>query len=550
MTKTHELDSLPPVSVAPKRPRNGQLWFDADEADRAVAFFRDYLVHTDGLWAGRPFRLTPWQEFEIIRPLFGWMRWSSQWKQWVRRYSRADIWLPRGNGKSEIAAGIALLLELADGEAAAEVYGAAEDRDQAGIIYRVAAQMVRLSPVLSRRRGLRPLDSVKRIVDEQTGSFYRALPRDEMGTGSQGFRVHGAIIDEYHVQKSKALTDALRKGMGKRTQPLYLMITTAGADPHSPEAEEYAYAKKVLAGEEHDPNLFVYIREAPEDADPFDEAVWFACNPALGDFLSIETLREEAREARAKPSELNAFLQYRLNRHVRQVTRYIPMDAWDATAGMDPENDDLSGRSWYAGLDTAAETGIAAFVLVGEDDEGTVDVVCRFWVPGDDIEDREKRDRAPYRTWEREGRIEFTDGNVIDYAAVKDGIEQTADRYPINEVGYRRFGATQLVQELDAEGFTCIPIISSPAQMAEATKYMLDLILSGRLRHGGHPVLRWMADALVVRGDHDGNIKPDQRESPGMIPGMLALVRALDRAMRNQEMGPLISVVTGPALPA
>lgn len=531
----------PARSAPPTRPRNGQLWYNGDEADRVVRWFRERLVHTEGLWAGRPFVLTDWQEFDIVRPLFGWMRWDSQWRLWVRRYSKGQIWLPRGNGKSELAAGVELFLLDGDGEEGAEVYSAAEDRDQASIVYRVAAQMVRLSPYLSAKRGLTPIDSTKRIISRRSNSFLVALPRDEMGSGAQGFKVHGAVVDELHTQKRRELLTALKKGMGKRAQGLFLTISTAGNDPASPEAEDYAYAKRVFEGAIVDNSLFVYIREAPEDADPFDEDVWYDANPALGDFLSIQTLREEAHEARGKPSEMNGFLQFRLNRHVSQVTRYIPMEAWDGRVKGSEGNiqlaSDLRGRLGYGGLDSAAEQGLIAFELLIPDDEEppTYDLVSRFWLPRDDIEAREIRDRSPYREWARDGTLTLTEGNVRDVATIAQDIVELATRYEVTEIGYRRTGALELAIALADEGLTMVPLASTATALNDATTALLELIVSGRLRHGGNAALRWEADGFSVKADSDRNIKPDQSHSSVAIPGMLALIRALDRAIRTED---------------
>jgi len=499
-----------------------------------VAWIERFCVHTDGLWARRPFLLTTWQREEIVRPLFGWQVWSPQYRMWVRRFSRAQMWLPRGNGKSELAAALELFLLTADGEEGAEVYIAAEDRDQASIVFRVAARMVQFSPVLRKR--LEVIQSTRRIIDPRTNSYLRALPRDSMGYGAQGFRVHGAVVDELHVQRRRDLLDALKRGMGKRAQPLLMTITSAGADPNSPEAEDYAYACRVRSGETSDPNLFVYIREAPADADPFDEAAWFDANPALGDFLSLDTLRQEAREAREKPSEMNTFLQFRLNRHVRQVTRFLPMEAWDATAGMVQESEH-EGRLAFAGLDVAAEQGLAALQLVIPDDaeQPTYTVVSRYFLPEEDLADREHRDAMPYGTWAREGRLILTPGNVIDYAAIREEVLRVAERFEIVRLAYRRFGALQLALELAEAGLEVEPIASTPGQMNTGTRALLDLVLAGRLRHGGHPVLRWEADALAVKRDGDGNIKPDLSTSATSVPGILALVRALSTALVTRE---------------
>jgi phage terminase large subunit-like protein len=520
-------------------------WFNEAEADRVCAFFEKILRHTEGIWAGEPFILTSWQAEDIIRPLYGWMRYDPQWGLWVRRYSRAQIWLPRGNGKSEIASGMVLEGLTADGEIGAECYGAAEDKDQATVIYRVVEQMVKLSPLLNEECKLIP--STKTIVHLPTNSFYRALPRDEMGTGAQGFKVHVAVVDEYWVQKMKNLVGALKKGMGKRIQPLFVTITTVGNREDSPEAEDYRYAKKVLAGEIADPNLFVYIREAPEAADPFDEETWNIPNPALGDFLSINTLREEAREAREKPSELNSFLQFRLNRRVKQVSKWIPLETWDATAGILDAvqlEEQLRGRVCYGGLDLASSIDFAALVwdfpdpVVLEPAEGEEDMplrghtgLYRFFFPEDRLEELDRRTNNEASQWAEAGFITLTPGDYIDYKAITRQIERDGEAFQVAEVAYDRWGMTQLAQDLDESGLPIVPMGQGFASMSGPTKEWEKLIVAGLYRHGGHPVMRWMFDNIAIKSDENENVKISKKHSGEKVDGPVAAVMALGRAI-------------------
>jgi phage terminase large subunit-like protein len=365
------------------RPRSKRRpWFDNEEADRVCLVFEKVLKHTEGKWAGTPFVLTGWQADDIIRPLFGWKRWDPQWEMWVRQYSNGVILLPRGNGKTELAGGVVVVLLCADGEYGAEVYSGADDKDQAKIVYRPVAEMVNLSRRLSGR--LQVVESKNRIIDRRTNSFYQVLPRDRLGSGSQGFKVHGFVMDEYHTQKNKAFLNAMRKGMGKRIQPLGVVISTETDDPTGAAAEEFDYALKVHAGEIEDPSYFTYIRRAPVEAinDPFNEKHWYEANPALNDYLSIHTLRTEARQAQHKPSEVYDFLRFRLNIRTTQSVRWMPLDRWDDTAGISKEkplegNEELVGRTCYAGLHLGAVTDVVALILDFPDDEGGHDVLYR-----------------------------------------------------------------------------------------------------------------------------------------------------------------------------
>lgn len=335
-------------------PKRGEHYCQP-RADHVVAFFTELLVHTKARWARQAFRLAPWQEHDILRPLFGTVRWDEQAGQYVRRYRLAYISMARKCGKSEIAAGICLYLLCADGEEGAEIYGAALDKDQARKVFDVAARMVKLSPVLSRRLVVK--DHVKRIVDEQTGSYYEAIPAD--AGGNLGHNPHGAVYDELLTAPNGDLWNALRTGAGTRTQPLMVAITTAGNNRDSFCYQEYLEAKRVLENPQRAPHRFAYLAEAPADADPWDEATWKQAPPALGDFLSVQTLREEASEAREDPARENVFRQFRLNQWVSQVSRWVPMDLYDSAAGEpwpSPEWRLPVGRPLaYGGLDVHAD---------------------------------------------------------------------------------------------------------------------------------------------------------------------------------------------------
>jgi phage terminase large subunit-like protein len=491
-----------------------------------VNWFSRLLVHTKGEWAGRPFVLAPWQEHELIRPLFGTLNADG-----TRRYRTAYVEMPRKQGKTELAAGIALYLLFADGEPGAEIYGAAGDRDQASLVYGVAAQMVKRRAELARR--CQVLDATKRLLLPD-GGFYRAIPAD--AAGSHGFNAHGVIVDELHVQPNRDLWDVLTTSTGARRQPLTFAITTAGFDRHSICWELHEHARQVLDGTVDDPSFFAYIRAAPEDADWTDEAVWRAANPALGDFRSLDEMRALAERARQVPALENAFRRLYLCQWTASETRWLALDRWDACAGA-VDRAALRGRDCYAGLDLASTTDLAALVLVfpdGAEPEG-YDVLPFFWVPAATVAERTRRDRVPYDLWVRQGLVQATPGNVIDYGAIRQTLRDVGAEFRIRELGFDRWGATQLAQELGDDGLPVVAMGQGFATLSPPTKELLNLVLAGRLRHGGHPVLRWNADNLVVRTDPAGNLKPDKQKSTEKIDGMLGLVMALDRAIRRER---------------
>jgi len=496
--------------------------FDAEAAERAVRFIES-LRHTKGDWAGKPFKLMPWQR-EIVAKLFGTLNDNG-----ARQYRTCYIELPRKNGKSTLAAAIALYLLFADNEPGAQVYSAANDRNQAALVFNDAAAMVRQAPALLRRAKI--IDSQKRIVYYAQNSFYCAISAEAYS--KFGYDSHGVIYDELHAAPNRELWDVLTTSFGARRQPLLLCITTAGYDRNSICWEQHDYACKVRDGIIDDPTFLPVIYVAPENADWTDEKVWFDCNPALGVFRSLEEMRTLCAKAQETPALEMTFRRLYLNQWVNIAERWMPMDKWDA-CGMEVDVEALKGQPCYAGLDLAATTDLTALALVFPRGD-SYDVLMRFWIPGDTAREKERKDRVPYSTWARQGYIKLTEGNVIDYGYIHQELRELRGLYDIREVAFDRWGATKLVQELQDDGFTVVPFGQGFASMSAPTKELMNLVLAGKIRHGGHPVLRWNADNVVVSQDPAGNLKPDKSKATQKIDGIVALIMAIDRATRHTQ---------------
>lgn len=503
-----------------------EFWFDEAAADRAVHFFERFLKHHKGKWAGAPFQLLDWQRDRVIRPLFGWKRRDGR-----RRFRTAYIEVPRKNGKSTLAAGIALYLLFADGEFGAEIYSAAADRDQAAIVFDTAKTMVEMSPALRKR-----CEIYKRsIVVPKTRSVYRVLSAEAYT--KHGINAHGIIFDELHAQPTRDLWDTLTTSTGAREQPLVVAITTAGYDRQSICWEQHEYARQVLEGVIDDPSFLAVVYAADEGDDWRDPKVWAKANPSLGVTVKLEYLRREAERAAQVPAYQNAFRRLHLNQWTQQETRWLDLAAWDACDGpVDPKA--LEGRECYAGLDLASVADVAALVLVfpPQGDE-LYQVLPFFWIPEENMMERSRRDRVPYDAWVRDGLIRATEGNVIDYRQIIADIEALGERFHIREIAFDRWGAFQVQQQLEGAGFTMVAFGQGFKSMSPPTKELLKLVLARKLAHGGHPVLRWMADNMVVDQDPAGNVKPNKAKSREKIDGMVALIMALDRAIRHQQPG-------------
>lgn len=498
--------------------------YDKDAADHAVCFIEKFCCHTKGRWDGKPFELIDWQE-QIIRDIFGTIK-----ENGYRQFNTAYVEIPKKQGKSELAAAVALYLLCADFEPGAEVYGCAADRNQAQIVFDVALQMVKRCPALEKKMNIRP--SQKEMEYLPTGSKYKALSADV--ANKHGFNIHGVIFDELHTQPNRKLFDVMTKGSGDaRMQPLYFLITTAGNDVNSICYEQHQKAKDILEGRKHDATFYPVIFGADDDEDWTDPKVWKKANPSLGITVGIDKVETACEQAKQNPAEENSFRQLRLNQWVKQSVRWMPMDKWDACAFAANE-DALEGRVCYGGLDLSSTTDITAFVLVFPplDEEDKYTVLSYFWVPEDTLELRVKCDHVMYELWEKQGFIQTTEGNVIHYGYIEKFIEKLGERFNIREIAFDRWGAVQMVQNLEDMGFTVVPFGQGFKDMSPPTKELMKLTLEEKIAHGGHPVLRWMMDNIYVRTDPAGNIKADKEKSTEKIDGAIATIMALDRAIR------------------
>lgn len=498
--------------------------YDENKAKRVIKFINQ-LKHTKGIWHGVPFDLLDWQE-KIIKDIFGTIK-----EDGYRKYNTAYIEIPKKNGKSEIAAAIALYLTCGDSEWGAEVYGCAADKQQASIVFDVAVEMVEQCPALKKR--IKPIMSRKRLVYIPTGSFYQVLSAEAYT--KHGLNVHGVIFDELHAQPNRQLYDVMTKGSGDaRKQPLFFLITTAGNDRNSICYEVHQKAEDILKGKKNDPTFYPVIYGINEADDWSDESNWYKANPSLGHTIEIDKVRASFISANENPAEENLFRQLRLNQWVKQSIRWMPMDTWNK-CDFEVNQEELLGRECYAGLDLSSSIDITAFVLIfpPRTEEERYIVLPYFWIPEDNMHLRVRRDHVPYDVWEKQGFIKTTEGNVIHYGFIEKFIEELGDKYNIKEIAFDRWNATQMAQNLEDLGFTVIPFGQGFKFMAPPTKRLMELTLEKKIAHGGNPVLAWMMDNIHVRTDPAGNIKPDKERSTEKIDGAVAMIMALDRAIRN-----------------
>ena len=503
-------------------------YYDKNKADRAVAFI-EQLRHTKGRWAGKRFWLLPWQE-KLIRDVFGTIA-QNGYRQFREVYAECS----KKMGKSELAAAIALLLLFLDNEPSAEIYGAASDRNQASLVFDVSCKQIEMCPELSRRSKI--LASQKKIVNIQNNGFYRVVSADYGRL--QGLNASGIIFDEIMEQPNDKLYHTLLRGSGDaRTQPLAFEITTAGFNKQSICYTLHCKAMDILKGKKVDPQFYPAVFSLDEEDDWRDEKNWYKSNPSLGITVPIETFRNAYNLALENPAEEAFFKTLRLNMWLNDTVAWIPDNVFMRGA-KDIDIESLKGRDCYGGLDLSSTTDITALMLVfPPDDPNDPDqkyiVLPHFWLPRDTIDFRARRDKVPYRSWEQMGLFNVTEGNVIDYNAIEQKIIELGEIYHILEIGVDRWNATQLITNLQGDGFIMVPIGVGFKDQSAPSKEMYKLLMEGRIIHGGNPVLRWMAENAVVDTDAAGNIKVTKARSTEKVDGIIALVMGLDRAVRNE----------------
>lgn len=497
------------------------LTWDRDAALRAIGFFPDVLRLADGEHAGQPFRLSDWQQF-VVGSLFGW-----KGADGCRRYRIAYIEIGKGNGKSPLAAGVGLYMMVSDGEDGAECYAAAVTRDQAKIPFRDAVRMVRMSDDLATRIRVSGGDDPHNLAYLRGGSFFRPISSE--GRGLDGKRVHFALIDEVHEHRTSVVVDKIGLGTKGRRQPLIFEITNSGYDRQSVCWQHHEYTRKVLEGTVENDEWFGFVCGLDKGDDWRDEAVWPKANPNLGVSITARYLRGQVREAEGMPIKANIVRRLNFCEWTQQSDGAIDAARW---ALGDGEVDRTQPRRWHVGVDLSSRQDITAAVAVSKAPDGCYDLVPLFFVPADGARQRAERDGVPYLQWIADGLVIATEGNVVDYGAVRLALNDLADELDlIVDVACDPWNATHMMTLLQEDGFEVREFRQGYGSMAAPTKEFLDLVAAGRIRHGGNPVLAWMAANLSVRQDPAGNLKPAKDRSTGRIDGIVASIMGLGRIL-------------------
>jgi phage terminase large subunit-like protein len=520
-----------PISAAKKSAKPVKSWrgkvppWEKKGLSRAekVIRFCECLPITSGSLAGRKLKLRPWQK-EIIEAIYK----TNRGKRIIRT---ALLSLPRKNGKTQIAAALALChLVGPEAEPRGQVFSAAADREQAAIIFKEMEAIILRIPEFEKRCHVQSFH--KRITDYETGSEYHALSSD--ARKAHGLSPSFIVYDELAQAKDRELFDNLVTGTGARAEPLTVVISTQSPDPNHVMSELVDYGLKIEEGTlPQDPTFHATIFKAPEDADPWDEKTWFQCNPALNDFRSLQEMRDFAEQAKKIPTKENVFRALYLNQRVESASRWISSTDFDACVGDLP---DLTGRTAYAGLDLSSTQDLSALSLTFIPQNGEPFYVLPFaWCPSDAIQERSKRDRVPYDLWARQGFIEATPGAVVDYGLILRRIDEVAKKFNLKAILFDRWGSTKIIQEIETRGMTVIEFGQGFASMSPPTKELEKLILERKIIFPENPALKWCFSNVTCESDAAGNLKPSKKRSKDKIDMVVSTVMSLDGAIRNQK---------------
>lgn len=494
-------------------------YFDEDAGRFVCDFIETFCRQSKGSqWAGRPMALLDWQRDFLMR-LFGWKR-----PDGTRRYRKAYLEVAKKNGKSTLVSALVLVLLLAD-DAGPEVYLNACDREQAGIVFTEARRMVEASPELKAR--LKVLDSQanKRIVWEDGHGV--VIANSSVAGSKDGLNPSGVIFDELHRQKNRELWAVFEYAGAARREPLRISITTAGEEEEGPWFEEREHSEKVAAGVVPDTShLGVVYRCDPAD-DLDDEANWSKANPSLGTTINVDDFRREWAAAKSDPVKRNNFLRLRFNIVARASEKAIPLDLWDACAAP-VDAAALAGAPCWMGLDLSATNDLTSLVAIFGDVDDGFDVLARFWLPEGNVAELERQHGVPYRAWADDGHITLTPGDVVDYQFVRREVLALAVAHALRLLGVDPRLAEKLAQDLqEQDGLPVKWVRQGFLSLGGPTKELDRLVRGRKLRHGGHPILRWHASNAIAVEDDAGNRKLSKRKSKKKIDGVAALVDAI-----------------------
>lgn len=532
--------------------------FDENRADY-VCEFLEILAFGSGEWAGKPFRLQPWQR-DPLREFYGTVDtdWESNRKFRIFQYLYLEI--PKKNGKTELSAALGLYHLVGDGEQNPQVYVCAADKENASICYNAMCAMVDARPWLAKK--VKQVPSRKEIQLKDGSGFIKVLSSEAYS--KHGYNASCVIFDELHAQPNRALWDVMTFGAGSaRRQPVWIVLTTAGDDPDRKSIgwEIHEQCRRILAaragtGPAEDDNpiwlpVMYGIPDDPEEAEKiniYDEEVWKRCNPSIGVTIPMRTIRQEAADAKKSEAKERLFRWLRLNQWIAtKSVGWLPLTLYDRTQWHIPKLEEvykgnqlrremrrsLRGKKCFGGLDLATTTDLAAFALEFPPQPGLDHWVVLFWAwrPSEGVIEAEKRDHVPYRDWERAEYLNLCDGDMVDFMQIEDTILECSKLYNLAVLGVDPYLSRMMSGRLEKAKLNVVEIRQNMADMSPAMKDLEVKLRAGEMLHEHNTCARWCFGNVRCRTDGNENIKPMKNLSTGRIDITVAWIIAHATAM-------------------
>lgn len=527
LSRGYPLPKHPPLFKTPEGDAFKGAAFSPEAVDHVIESMR-HLRHTQGRWAGLPLEPDPWQVAYILAPVFGWLR-EGEHGEWVRVVRSLYVDIPRKNGKSTLAGGIGLYLTGADGEQGAQVVAAATSRDQASFVFNPIKTLVQKSPSLRGR--FRPLTN--KVLHPVSDSVFQVV--SSAGDAQHGANIHGAIIDELHVHKTRDLVDAIETGTGSREQPLIVILTTAGdGKPNTIYGVKRRRVEQLARGVVKDPTAYGVVFGLAENANPLNAANWAKANPGYPISPTRSFMQSAAANAATSPVELARFQRLHVGQKTKQQTTYLELGKWDLNRRPRASIEDYAGRLAYGGLDLASVSDLTALCWLIPD-EGGYQAFWRFWAPEDSLPRLNASTADNAAAWVKAGWLTLTPGNVTDYDWIKDQVIKDSELLDVESIGLDMWNATQLANDLQEEGLPLVKVRQGFFSMNPPMQEIKRRMLLKQLKHDGNPVQRWCVDNLAVAVDPAGNVKPDKAKSADKIDGVSALANAMSEAINSDH---------------
>lgn len=530
-----------PFDFSAEPEQEKKYYFDTATAQFYLDFFWHCLKFIEGnRFAGKPFKLELWQAC-IVANMYGWKRQDGPVRnprEDFRRYVEVFIYVPRKNGKTPLAAGLAIIALTVENEASAQVYSAAANRDQAAIIYNHASVMIESEPELDSRCTC--YRSNKSIEFHETNSIFKSLSSD--AHTKHGTNISCVIIDELHAHKNSELTEVLTSGTASRDQPQTVFTTTADFNRKSVCNDHYEYACQIRDNPAIDPTHLPIVYEATEDDDWTDPKIWEKCNPNLDVSVRREYLERECKKAQTDLTKQNTFKRLHLNIRTSAVEIWFDMHKWDMCKRHTGDLSDpvkwrkhmlkaMEGRVCYGGLDLSSKLDITSLCLFFPEENM---VIPYFFIPENNIREQHQHYQL-YLNWKQQGFLELTPGEYISQDAITSKIESIRKLYNLRGIAIDHWNATGMFERLENMGVTTLDFPQGTKSYNDPCKVMEALVLCEEFDHGHNPVLKFMVSNAARVIDHNDMIKPSKKDSTGKIDGLCATLMGMGFALKEEE---------------